>query len=391
MASSKIVDLFAGAGGFSLGAQAAGFSPSLAIDLDPDLTSSHKTNFPGVKTVLADIGSVDPGAVLRHAGIENDEVAGIIGGPPCQGYSIAGKRNPHDPRNALVGSFFRFVDVVEPSFFVLENVPGILDTASRSHLDNGLELVAARFEIVGPVVLDASDFGAATSRERVVVIGYRADRLDPVVLADVTGRMTTKASVREAIADLPAPHSAEADTSGHFWAPYPPQDPATSLSEYAKRARRPPPAEFSDETVRERLRRSIVSGFRPTVHGEAVLERFAKVQPGRRDRISKYTRLRWETTSPTLRAGTGKDRGSFQAVRPLHPSQNRVITVREAARLQGFPDWFQFHRTIWHSFRMIGNSVSPYLAEGVLRLLAERMETKSPSRAHQGRYSAKSG
>lgn len=373
MASSKIVDLFAGAGGFSLGAWAAGFSPSLAIDLDPDLTSSHKTNFPGVRTVLADIATVDPRAVLRDAGMAHEDVAGIIGGPPCQGYSIAGKRDPGDVRNALVGSFFHFVNAVQPAFFVMENVPGILDQASRSHLDDGIDLVSAKFEIVGPVLLDASDFGAATARERVVVIGYRAARLNPFAVTDLAQRKTAKASVRDAIADLPIPGMAEADRSGHFWATYPDQSSDNPISEYAERARRPPPPDAGDDMVRDRLRCSMVSGLRPTVHSEPILERFAKVQPGRRDRISKYTRLRWEVPSPTLRAGTGKDRGSFQAVRPLHPCQNRVITVREAARLQGFPDWFQFHPTIWHSFRMIGNSVSPYLSEGVLRLLAQRM------------------
>jgi DNA (cytosine-5)-methyltransferase 1 len=391
MAHNKIVDLFAGAGGFSLGARAAGFSPSLAIDIDPDLTSSHKINFPAVRTVLADIGTADPAAVLNDAGLAHKEVAGIIGGPPCQGYSIAGKRDPDDARNALVGSFFRFVNAVQPAFFVMENVPGILDEASRFHLDYGIDLVSAKFEIVGPILLDASDFGAATARERVVVIGYRADHLDRISDTDLESRKTAKASVKDAIADLPAPNTAEADESGHFWASYPTQDAESPISGYAARARRPPPTDVVDDVVRERLSRNMVSGFRPTVHSEPVLERFAKVQQGARDRTSKYPRLRWDAPSPTLRAGTGKDRGSFQAVRPLHPSKDRVITVREAARLQGFPDWFQFHPTIWHSFRMIGNSVSPYLSEAILRLLAQRMGVNGGPEVSYGRYSPNRG
>jgi DNA (cytosine-5)-methyltransferase 1 len=94
-----------------------------------------------------------------------------------------------------------------------------------------------------------------------------------------------------------------------------------------------------------------------------VIHRFSKVNPGEIDKISRAPRLKLDGFCPTLRAGTGRDRGSYQAVRPIHPNQHRVITPREAARLQGFPDWFQFHETKWHSFRQIGNSVSPIVSE----------------------------
>jgi len=87
------------------------------------------------------------------------------------------------------------------------------------------------------------------------------------------------------------------------------------------------------------------------------------------DKISKFPRLRWDGLCPTLRAGTDKHKGSYQAVRPIHPDEDRVITPREAARLQGFPDWFQFSPTKWHSFRQIGNSVSPFVGEAVLDVI----------------------
>ena len=96
-----------------------------------------------------------------------------------------------------------------------------------------------------------------------------------------------------------------------------------------------------------------------------------QLKPGEVDSVSKSYRLKYKGFCPTLRAGTGSDKGSYQAVRPLHPTENRVITPREAARLQGFPDWFQFHSTKWHSFRQIGNSVSPILAEHILRVVKE--------------------
>jgi DNA (cytosine-5)-methyltransferase 1 len=94
---------------------------------------------------------------------------------------------------------------------------------------------------------------------------------------------------------------------------------------------------------------------------------------GKSDPVTKAYRLEWNGQCPTIRAGTGADKGAFQAVRPLHPGKGRVITVREGARLQGFPDWFVFHPTKWHSFRMIGNSVSPIVSKGIFKRLAAKI------------------
>jgi DNA (cytosine-5)-methyltransferase 1 len=120
----------------------------------------------------------------------------------------------------------------------------------------------------------------------------------------------------------------------------------------------------------ERLRtKGEASGNLATRHSAIVAERYAAVDTGKIDIITKSRRLDSNGFCPTLRAGTGFERGRFQAVRPLHPTEDRVITPREAARLQGFPDWFQFSSTRWHSFRMIGNSVSPIVAERLLAVI----------------------
>ena len=124
------------------------------------------------------------------------------------------------------------------------------------------------------------------------------------------------------------------------------------------------------------MQQGLVTGFFSTKHTAAVEQRFSNVEQGKVDRISKYPRLKWDGISPTLRAGTGSDRGSFQAVRPIHPDDPRVITVREAARIQGFPDWFIFHPTKWHSFRMIGNSVSPVVSTHLLSKILSAMNLK---------------
>ncbi|HFM0657786.1 TPA: DNA cytosine methyltransferase, partial [Escherichia coli] len=116
----------------------------------------------------------------------------------------------------------------------------------------------------------------------------------------------------------------------------------------------------------QNLKKGLVSGFLGTAHSEEVLRRYRQLSFGETDKISRSQRLNPNGFCPTLRAGTGSDKGSYQAVRPIHPTQARVITPREAARLQGFPDWFRFHPTKWHSFRQIGNSVSPLVAEAML-------------------------
>ena len=113
----------------------------------------------------------------------------------------------------------------------------------------------------------------------------------------------------------------------------------------------------------ERLKtKQLVSGNLGTYHTKEVLRRWRKIRPGKTDDVSWTVRLDPKGFCPTLRAGTNKDHGGFQSLRPIHPWEDRVITPREAARLQGFPDWFVFHPTKWHSFRQIGNSVSPILS-----------------------------
>jgi len=118
------------------------------------------------------------------------------------------------------------------------------------------------------------------------------------------------------------------------------------------------------------------------VHSTRVAERYAMTAQGKYDPVSRSYKLYPNGFCPTLRAGTGPDHGSFQAVRPLHPTEARVITPREAARLQGFPDWFQFSPTKWHSFRQIGSSVSPIIAERILAVVLRALEPEDGRKEH---------
>ena len=353
-----IVDLFSGAGGFTLGAVEAGFEVALAADHDPDLTSSHRHNFPHIPLFLRDLSQVSLIALLRELNLTADQITGIVGGPPCQGFSNMGRRDILDPRNSLVARFFDLVDELRPPFFVFENVPGILTARFRHMLDDGIDPLVNHYTILGPLVLNASDFGAATDRSRVIIVGIQQPTSSLNATAISTARPTT---VAEAFCGLPAPLLENRSQADFGWRTIESDD---DLSAYALSMRRSPP-DVSGSMVRQAHAERRVSGFQPTHHSPAVAERFSKVAPGARDSVSWFPRLDPNRPAPTLRAGTGPDRGSYQSMRPIHPAAPRVVTIREAARIQGFPDWFVFHRTKWHSFRMIGNSIVPAMARAV--------------------------
>ncbi len=369
----KIVDIFSGAGGFSLGARMADFKTVLAVDIDSDITFSFSQNFPLTPLLLKDISKLDPAEILREAGLRKGEIDGVIGGPPCQGFSFIGKRNPSDERNQLVSDFFRTVKEIRPKFFILENVPGILSTFGREILNSGIGLISGDYEVLGPSILNAAEYGAATVRKRAFVLGYRTECCDSVTKTDLEEARRLPATVRDAIGDLPKLNLGRKDETGQYWAYYPKTGRSDGIAEYARTARQKPPEDLSNERIKAAHAEGRISGFQPTRHTSEVVKRFAEVFPDEMDRISKCPRLAWDSPCGTLRAGTGKDRGSYQSIRPIHPKENRVVSVREAARIQGFPDWFQFHPTKWHSFRMIGNSVSPYVAKAILGIFAKRV------------------
>lgn len=350
-AQFQVVDLFSGCGGLALGAKAAGFGHELAFDVDPILTSSFGHNFPGSRLVHADLSNVSGKDILALAG---KKVLGVIGGPPCQGFSSIGYRDPRDPRRLLLGHFFRLVAEIRPAFFLMENVKGLGYESSRSVLQDALSLVPAHYTVVGPLTLDAADFGAATRRQRMFVLGYDASECDSVTMQEIDGLKCSASTVADAIEDL-SQADQTLDVDGFdVWRVRQPQD----IPPYRRGLL------TADGTV---------TGHRKTKHSASVTARFLSVPPGSVDPVGRHPKLDWAGQCPTLRAGTGRDRGSFQSVRPIHPSDPRVITVREAARLQGFPDSFRFHSTVWHSFRMIGNSVSPIIAKSLLSLIASKV------------------
>ncbi|QTN05868.1 DNA (cytosine-5-)-methyltransferase [Ochrobactrum sp. EEELCW01] len=366
------LDLFSGCGGFGLGAELAGYNVVAAVDIEPNLQSAYRLNFPRTQALQADISQLGQSAWSGFFGKGKPRLDLLIGGPPCQGFSRMGLRNTGDPRNELIGQYFRHVKMLQPRVFVMENVEGLMDQRNIGFLQKAISELPGNYTIVGPVIVNAADLGAATNRRRVIVIGYDKNDVDPIDLASIEGlKAPRRTTVRDAIADLPAPVSFNNRSPDFGWTEYPAK-PRSEISMYARTQRSMPRRSIGWHDALQELAQGRVSGLHSTKHTTAVIERFIETPQGATERISKSPKLSWDGQCPTLRAGTGAEKGSFQAVRPLHPTDPRVITVREAARLQGFPDWFVFHPTKWHSFRMIGNSVSPIVSQALLCLVSAK-------------------
>ncbi|EKQ6362456.1 MULTISPECIES: DNA cytosine methyltransferase [Pseudomonas] len=367
-----VIDLFAGAGGLSLGAARAGFTVAASVELDEFAISTHARNFPNSVHLSVDVASLSGDSLLEAAGVQYGELDGLIGGPPCQGFSTMGRRDIADSRNDLFGHFFRLVSEMRPKFFLAENVPGILNEKYKGIVSAALSLCPSDYEVLAPLTVKASDYGAPTTRTRVFFIGYDRSQVSfRLQHSDFAPRNIEKVNVAQALAGLPQKISEKWQSEESGWRPYTVITPDTP---FLQRVYGEIPEGVGDPLALKRFAEKLqVWGCMGTKHTPEVISRFSKTIPGGVDKVSKAVRLDPDGFCPTLRAGTSKDKGSYQAVRPIHFSAPRVITPREAARLQGFPDWFVFHSTKWHSFRQIGNSVPPILAESLLRVIFSRL------------------
>ena len=365
--SPCVIDVFSGAGGLSLGAARAGFNVIGAVDLDGHALDVHQNNFPGTAHINDDVSKLSGDVIKYLLECEDRELAGIIGGPPCQGFSAMGKNNSNDVRNHLFVDFFRIVMESLPHFYMAENVPGIMNEQNECIRNEAFSLVANKYVILPPMKLSASSYGAPTTRTRVFFVGYRKDKVAKLTKEDFNPKAEMKTvKVGEALQGLPIkikPEWQEVDQGWRVVRDYEKSDYSSRLCGHV------PPGVGDPQALKRLSQEGRISGCLGTRHSRKVEKRYASIEPGKCDPISKSHKLDPNGFCPTLRAGTGPERGSFQAVRPLHPHQPRVITPREAARLQGFPDWFQFSSDKWHSFRQIGSSVCPLIAEHLLKVV----------------------
>lgn len=375
-----VIDLFAGAGGLSLGAARAGFDVIAAVELDSHAISSHITNFPHTTHIQKDIMTLSGAELLSLSGIRIDQLTGIIGGPPCQGFSSIGHGDVNDMRNLLFVKFFKLVGELQPAFFVAENVPGIMNDKYSQIREEAFKYIK-NYTLLSPIRINANEYGAPTTRTRIFFIGYRKDiRINPLTVEDIENMKVPTAertTVRSALEGLPSNIHYSANCSGEkkIEKNYLISNINYTQSQffYRRVTGLLPDNVGNKEYINLYFHKHIVNGCLPTKHSSKVRKRYAKLEYGQQDKISKSVKLNPDGFCPTLRAGTGPEKGSFQAVRPIHFEFSRVITPREAARLQGFPDWYKLPETIWHSFRQLGNSVSPIVAERILSAIYQKL------------------
>lgn len=366
------IDLFAGAGGMSLGFEQAGFDIVAAVEIDPVHCAVHKFNFPHCAVIPRSVVGLKGSEIRLAAGIGNRSVDVVFGGAPCQGFSMIGQRVLDDPRNRLVLEFLRIVSELEAKSFVFENVKGLTVGRHKQFLDEFVaEAKRLGYEIRLPWrVLNASHFGTPQNRERLILYGAkRAEHLPDYptpTTRPADGRcempfdLPLGPSVADAIGDLP-------DADGFEELLYTDAvrtDAWGTASAYAAELR----CKSNDAWHYSYVRNwdpSILTGSIRTEHSAISRRRFGETEGGQTEPISRFYKLSENGLSNTLRAGTDGARGAFTSPRPIHFRHARCVTVREMARLHGYPDWFRLHSTKWHGARQIGNSVPPPLAREV--------------------------
>ncbi len=341
------IDLFAGAGGLSLGARRSGIEILYAVERDPNAAKTFSFNHPGTHVINDDIKNIQNFQI--HTA-KSDHLI-LFGGPPCQGFSTSNQktRNRMNPQNWLFYEFIRFVKKLKPRWIVIENVKGITET------ENGLfgQLLYQEFQELGYFcsvhLLCASDFGIPQKRNRFFLIASQK----PASLNFEAYKKKEIVSVYDAISDLPSlPNGANSDVLPYKCSP---------VSEYATKLR----GGLSE-----------CSGHFVTKNSEAVLQRYTHIPPGGNwssipDKLmSNYKDKSRCHTAIYYRLPQGEPSitiGNYRKSMIIHPWENRGLSVREAARLQSFPDSYRFCGSIGFCQQQVGNAVPPMLAEVIFK------------------------
>lgn len=338
----KVADLFAGVGGLSQGFIKAGCSIEFAVEFDSAIAEAYQKNHPHTTVYNEDISKLDT-TLLKQ---KHPHVDIIIGGPPCQGFSQKGKRlSINDPRNFLFQQFVRFVRDFNPTYFVIENVPNILTTSNGYFKDEIIKEFESLGYSVNCGILCASDFGVPQDRRRAVFIGKKGK--ETILLPKPNGRSTT---IKEAIYDLPFIESGEGEEVSKYLVP--------PFSEYQKELR------GCSEVLYNHV---------ATKHSDLALKRLSLIPKGcgkevlpqehRTKSIYSGTWCRLLEDGIAATITTRFDTPS--SGRFTHPVLNRCLTVREAARIQSFPDNFRFFGNKMSQMKQVGNAVPPLLAYAI--------------------------
>ena len=367
------VDLFAGAGGMTLGFEQAGFDILASVEIDPIHCAIHKFNFPFWTVICKSVEETTGKEIRNSSQIANQEIDVVFGGPPCQGFSLMGKRSFDDPRNSLVFHFIRLVVELQPKFFVLENVKGMTVGKHQEFIAEIInQFTESGYQVnANYQVLNAANYGVPQNRERLFLLGSRQNVELPKYPEKMIFPNLKSPTVWDALQDLPVienyPELYQQDWIFTEFA---------KPSNYAKNLRNLPTAKNNYSYKRQYDPTLLTSSLR-SKHSTESMDRFASTPHGKIESISRFHKLDPHGLCNTLRAGTPSNKGAFTSPRPIHPFIPRCITVREAARLHSYPDWFRFHPTKWHGFRQIGNSVPPLLAQAVAEEIIQVLDIKS--------------
>lgn len=347
MKKPKVIDLFAGVGGLSLGFENCGFDVVLANEYDESIAAAYKANHEGTRMIVGDITSLD---LEKTFGPYQGQIDVVIGGPPCQGFSQKGQRKTiHDERNFLFKYYVRVVELVKPQYFVMENVPNLL-TAEKGYFRKEIEEL---FNSMGYQlkmgILNASDYGVPQNRRRAVIIGKQGG-----AAPGLPKPRNITVTIWDAISDLAYLSSGEGEEEQEYR--------GKPRSEYQKKLR------GGSGTLRNHV---------ATRHSRLALERLAMIPPNAGKEVlpeehltrsiysGTWTRMRKDEISVTIttRFDTPSS-GKF-----THPFLDRAITVREAARIQSFPDSFRFVGSKGSQMKQVGNAVPPLLAGAIAEVV----------------------
>jgi DNA (cytosine-5)-methyltransferase 1 len=368
-----VLDVFCGAGGMSLGFKNAGCQILGGIDSNQYAIKTHHHNFPLSKLKLPnqDIKELQD---LAQLDLKSGEIDIIVGGPPCQGFSIAGiakmqalgRDLKSDDRNSLYKEFVRFVDHYKPLCFVMENVDNLANKSEIiAQIQNDFSSTGYKVDYK---VLNACDFGVPQKRKRVFIIGIRSDlNVEPIF---PVANQNAFVSVGQAIQDLP---DVEPVIN-----PLGARKNSRKPSDKNQKYRFPPQSEYQGKMRKNKTDEDGVLNHICRSHNDKDIEIFKYLKQGEKYKdlpqemmryrsdifVDKYRRLVLNTPSWTLTAHMSKDGLAY-----IHPLQNRSISVREAARIQSFPDDFVFCAPMTEMFKLIGNSVPPLLAEAIAKPL----------------------
>lgn len=373
--SKRAIDLFCGCGGISIGLELAGYDVVAGLDIEKKFISSFAHNFPNAFAITNDIMDLAPSAFAKQVGVEPDELDLLAGGPPCQGFSKNVPRKHRyleDPKNLLVKSFLEYAEYLRPRMILMENVAEMKNGFDGQYTDEIVSRLEAAGYTVSHAVLNAADYGVPQRRRRAFFLANRLGCTFEVpprthVPKPATPLLINEAqhvSVWEAIGDLPPLEHGE----GQDWTPY-----ATDFqSEYQRTMR----------NVHGKVRNHVARKLQPKQHA-----RLASIGPGQGHKdlpahlqvktgySGAYARLTKDMIAPTItrwvfHPGSG---------RWGHPVDVRVLSIREVARIQGFPDSYEFVGTYTQQAGQLGNAVPPLLAMKIVSDLDRQLERYADS------------